>query len=181
MENKNKRAAFVFLSFVCGLEIGKSFFLLRFIFPCVPLIALRYVRISNDTSFPLACDSKGMWKTALSAHVCMDRGISFQLVREVLTWSVSLADAREFNRLQKINVTHKQGMYHPEHLGWSLPAFGFFFRLFHGKTASLYKSKTRCSIWIVPVLKMSKGLFSGLEDSCWQQAFTLLPKLFPSR
>lgn len=120
-----------------------------------------------------------MCRKALFAHVCMDRDISFQLVREVLTLNVSLADAREFNRLQKINVTHKQGMYHPEHLGWPLPAFVFFFiLLFHGKTASLYKSKARCSIWVVPVLKMSKGLFSDGEDSCWQQAFTLLPLTF---
>lgn len=169
------------LSLYLWIGNWEEFLVTTFYISPVPLIVLRYVRTSNDISLPLDCDSKGRCRKGLSTHVCMDRGISFQLVREALTLNVSLADAREFNRLQKINVTHKQGMYHPDHR-LPLPACGFFFSLlFHGKTASLYKSKTRCSIWIVPVLKMSKGLFSDLKDSCWQQAFTLLPKLFLSR
>lgn len=95
----------------------EEFLVTAFYFSHVPHIALRYLSTSNDISLSLAYDSKGMCRKALSAHVCVDRGISFQLVREVLTLNVSLADAREFNRLQKINVTHKQGMYHPEHVG----------------------------------------------------------------
>lgn len=56
------------LSLYLWIENWEEFFITTYCFSHVPLITLRYVRTSNDISLPLACDSKGMCRKALSAH-----------------------------------------------------------------------------------------------------------------